>query len=129
MINFGDKSIEYDPNFKFFLTTKIHNPHFLPETCIKLTVINFSITFEGLTDQMLVDVIKNEAPEIEEQRDSLVIRLASSKNALYKLQSQILTELAESNADTILDNLTLIKTLEVCNSESILIAESVAEAE
>ena len=78
---------------------------------------------------MLVDVIKNEAPEIEEQRDSLVIRLASSKNALYKLQSQILTELAESNADTILDNTVLIKTLEVCNKESILIGESVAEAE
>jgi dynein heavy chain len=45
----------------------------LPETCIKLTVINFSITFEGLEEQMLVDVIKNEEPEVEEQRDSLII--------------------------------------------------------
>jgi dynein heavy chain, axonemal len=45
----------------------------LPETCIKLTVIDFSITFEGLEEQMLVDVIKNEEPEVEEQRDSLII--------------------------------------------------------
>ena len=45
----------------------------MPETCIKLTVIDFSITFEGLEEQMLVDVIKNEEPEVEEQRDSLII--------------------------------------------------------
>ena len=31
------------------------------------------ITFEGLEEQMLVDVIKNEEPEVEEQRDSLII--------------------------------------------------------
>jgi dynein heavy chain len=68
-IKFGEKSIPYDDNFKLILTTKIQNPHFLPEVCIKLTVINFSITFEGLEEQMLVDVIKVEAPEVEEQRD------------------------------------------------------------
>jgi dynein heavy chain, axonemal len=47
-IKFGDKSLFYDPNFKLLLTTKIANPHFLPEVCIKLTIINFSITFQGL---------------------------------------------------------------------------------
>lgn len=86
-IKYGDKSLMIDHNFKLMLTTKIQNPHFLPETCIKLTVINFSITFEGLVEQMLVDVIKNEAPEVEEQRDSLIIQLAQSKNDLFKLQS------------------------------------------
>jgi len=58
-ILFGDKSLIYDNRFKFMLTTKIQNPHFLPETCIKLTVINFTVTFAGLEEQMLVDVIKN----------------------------------------------------------------------
>ena len=81
-IKFGDKSLLYDDNFRLMLTTKIQNPHFLPEICIKLTVINFSITFEGLEEQMLVDVIKIEAPEVEEQRDSLIIKLAQSRNDL-----------------------------------------------
>lgn len=49
-IQLGDKSLFYDSNFKLMLTTKIQNPHFLPEICIKLTVINFSITFEGLEE-------------------------------------------------------------------------------
>jgi dynein heavy chain, axonemal len=106
------------------MTTKIANPHFLPEICIKLTVINFSITFEGLEEQMLVDVIKIEAPEVEEQRDTLIIELAKSRNDLYKLQSKILNELAESNSDTILDNVVLIETLEICSVESIKISDS-----
>ena len=58
-INFGDKKIVYDPNFKLMITTKLPNPHYLPEMCIKLTIINFTVTFEGLEDQLLVDVINN----------------------------------------------------------------------
>lgn len=49
-IMFGDKPIEYDDSFRFLMTTKLANPHFLPETCIKTTVINFSVTFQGLED-------------------------------------------------------------------------------
>lgn len=64
------------------LTTKVQNPHFLPETCIKLSVINFSITFEGLEEQMLADVINNEEPEVEEQRNNLIVELANSRNDL-----------------------------------------------
>ena len=64
------------------MTTKVQNPHFLPETCIKLTVINFSITFEGLEEQMLADVINNEEPEVEEQRNNLIVELANSRNDL-----------------------------------------------
>lgn len=72
-IKFGDKSLLYDSNFKMLLTSKIANPHFMPEVCIKLTIINFSITFNGLQEQMLVDVIKHLAPEVEEERDTLII--------------------------------------------------------
>jgi dynein heavy chain len=38
------------------------NPNYLPEIYIKVTVINFSITFEGLKDQLLGDVVKFELP-------------------------------------------------------------------
>jgi dynein heavy chain len=111
------------------LTTKIQNPHFLPETCIKLTVVNFSITFEGLEEQMLADVIKNEEPEVEEQRDSLIIELATSRNGLINLRRKILNELAASNSETILDNVVLIETLEICKTQSVKILESLYEAE
>lgn len=49
-INFGDRPIIYDRNFKLYITTKLANPHFLPEICIKLTIINFTVTFDGLEE-------------------------------------------------------------------------------
>ena len=118
-INFGDKAIVYDESFRFMMTTKLSNPHFLPETCIKTTVINFSVTFQGLEDQLLVDVINNLQPDLEKKRDKLVVEIATKKNDLYKLQSLILKELAESNSETILDNEFLIETLEIAKHKSV----------
>jgi len=58
-IKFGDNSVPYDRNFKLYLSTKLANPHFLPETCIKLAIVNFTVTQDGLEEQMLVDVVNN----------------------------------------------------------------------
>lgn len=35
------------------MTTKMSNPHYLPEVCIKVTIINFTVTKSGLEDQLL----------------------------------------------------------------------------
>jgi dynein heavy chain len=32
------------------MTTKLANPHYLPDVCIKVTLINFTVTLEGLED-------------------------------------------------------------------------------
>lgn len=65
-IRLGDSWIPYSSDFKFIITTKMANPHYLPEICIKVTVINFTVTPEGLEDQLLVDVVKFEQPELEQ---------------------------------------------------------------
>ena len=52
-IRLGDKTIEYSEKFRFFMTTMLSNPHYLPETSVKVTIINFMITSEGLQDQHL----------------------------------------------------------------------------
>jgi dynein heavy chain len=57
LIRLGDTDVDYDPNFKFYLTTKMPNPHYLPEVCIKVTIINFTVTIKGLEDQLLGDVV------------------------------------------------------------------------
>lgn len=49
---------------KIYVYTKISNPSFNPEVFIKLSVINFTVTPEGLEDQLLADVVENEIPEV-----------------------------------------------------------------
>ena len=48
----GDATIEYSKDFKFYLTTKLRNPHYLPELQVKVTLLNFMITPAGLEDQV-----------------------------------------------------------------------------
>lgn len=44
IIKLGDKSISYNETFKFFLTTSLPNPHYAPETQVKISLLNFAIT-------------------------------------------------------------------------------------
>lgn len=53
LIRLGDTDVDYDRNFRFYMTTKLANPHYLPEVCIKVTIINFTVTKSGLEDQLL----------------------------------------------------------------------------
>ncbi len=52
-IKLGDNTIEYSSDFRFYITTKLRNPHYLPELSTKVTLLNFMITPEGLEDQLL----------------------------------------------------------------------------
>ena len=73
LIKFGSEKLGYHPDFKLFITTKLSNPHYLPEIFIKLTIINFTVTLEGLEDQLLADVVNIEKPEVEQKRVQNVI--------------------------------------------------------
>ena len=57
LIRLGDSDVDYDPAFQLFMTTKMPNPHYLPEVCIKVTLINFTVTMDGLESQLLGDVV------------------------------------------------------------------------
>lgn len=50
LLRLGDTDVPYHNDFKFFLTTKLPNPHYIPEICIKTTIINFTVTPQGLED-------------------------------------------------------------------------------
>lgn len=49
-LRLGDKQIPYNQSFKFFMTTTIPNPHYSPETSVKVTILNFAITPFGLEE-------------------------------------------------------------------------------
>ncbi|XP_072261492.1 dynein axonemal heavy chain 6 [Pyxicephalus adspersus] len=128
LIRLGDSDIDYDKNFRFYMTTKMPNPHYLPEVCIKVTVINFTVTRSGLEDQLLSDVVRIERPDLEEQRNQLIIRINSDKNQLKAIEERILKLLFTSEGN-ILDNEELINTLQESKITSGAIKTRLQEAE
>lgn len=49
-MKFNEKQIEYNDTFRFYVTTKYPRPHYPPEICVKVTLLNFQVTPEGLED-------------------------------------------------------------------------------
>ena len=64
VIKLGERQITYNDDFKFFMTTTLPNPHYSPETSVKVTILNFSITPVGLEEQMLNLLVQLEMPEL-----------------------------------------------------------------
>lgn len=124
----GDSNVDYDENFKFFMTTKMPNPHYIPEICIKVTLINFTVTFDGLQQQMLGDVVIAEKPEIEEKRDKIVLTMAADAKQLKDLETEILKLLSEATLEQILDEDTLIEVLQNSKKTSGEINERMAQS-
>jgi dynein heavy chain len=52
VIKLGENVIPYHADFKFSLTTVLPNPHYAPEVSVKVAMLNFAITQDGLEDQV-----------------------------------------------------------------------------
>ncbi|KAA0178391.1 hypothetical protein FNF27_00240 [Cafeteria roenbergensis] len=128
VLRLGDTDVPYSDDFRFYITTKLANPHYMPEVCVKVTVINFTVTKRGLEDQLLVDVVAHERPELEEKKDELIVSIASDKRQLKEIEDSILQMLAEAG-DDILDDEALIDSLGRSKETSLAIGKRMAEAE
>jgi dynein heavy chain, axonemal len=96
ILKLGESSFEFDDNFKLYFSTKLSNPHYLPEIFIRVTVINFTVTEAGLEEQLLGDVVRREMPEVELTRIELVVSIAKDKVNLKKNEDRILDLLNNS---------------------------------
>ncbi|XP_045784195.1 dynein axonemal heavy chain 6 [Maniola jurtina] len=128
LIHLGDSDIEYDTNFRLYLTTKLANPHYLPEICIQVTLVNFTVTLSGLEDQLLADVVRLERPDLELLRSELIVRINTDKATLLEIEDKILRLLYASSGN-ILDDEELIETLNESKETSEIINARLLETE
>jgi len=127
-IKLGDSVQDYDDNFKLFMTTKLANPHYPPEVCIKVTLINFTVTMSGLEEQLLNDTVLKEKPAVMKQKDTIVVQMDKDNKTLKRQENEILQKLAKSTKEQILDEDTLIDMLRTSKKVSNEIAERITEA-
>ena len=117
VIKLGDKEVDYNPEFRFYLTTKLANPHYTPEISTKATICNFCVKQQGLEDQLLGSVVRKERPELEIQKNDLVVAVAAGKRKLVELEDTILRMLSSSSG-SLLDDEELVLTLQSSKTTS-----------
>lgn len=66
-------------SLRLFITTKLRNPHYLPEVAVKVTLLNFMITEPGLQDQVLAIAVARERPDLEAEKNMLIVQGADNK--------------------------------------------------
>jgi dynein heavy chain len=63
---------------------------------VKVTLLNFFVTPEGLEDQLLGNVVTKERPDLAEMKTQLTLSNASMKRELKELEEKILYLLSNS---------------------------------
>ncbi|BHF75205.1 Dynein heavy chain 9, axonemal [Sparganum proliferum] len=126
-IRLGDKEIDYDPKFRLILHTKLANPHYKPEMQAQTTLINFTVTIDGLEDQLLANVVSKERPDLEKLKADLTHQQNEFKITLKALEDSLLARLSAAEGN-FLGDYALVENLESNKRTAIEIEERVGKA-
>lgn len=123
-IKIGDKEVEYNSSFRLILHTKLANPHYKPEMQAQTTLINFTVTRDGLEDQLLAEVVKAERPDLEDLKAELTKQQNDFKIMLKRLEDDLLSRLSSAGGN-ILGDTALVENLETTKQTAAEIEEKV----
>lgn len=126
-IKVGDKEIDYDHKFRLIIHTKLANPHYKPEIQAQTTLINFTVTRDGLEDQLLAEVVKSECPDLETLKSSLTKQQNDFKITLKTCEDNLLERLSSATGN-ILGDVALVTNLETTKRTAADIQTKAAEA-
>eukprot|EP00736_Rhodelphis_marinus_P001173 Rmarinus@m.17616 len=111
MVQIGDKVIDFNDQFRLYLTTRNPEPSLPADAKTIVSEVNFTVTRSGLEGQLLGLTIASENPELEQQRSALLASEEELKMELADLEKRLLEELAMSEGN-LLENKTLIVSLD-----------------
>ena len=115
---FMDRWLEMNENFRFYITTKISKPQYSPEVCVMATMLNFQVTPSGLEDQLLNILVAKEDPNSEKARQNNIKEFYELKAKQKITEENILSLLTSNQEKNILDDVTLIDTLQKSKQDS-----------
>ncbi|XP_069917496.1 dynein axonemal heavy chain 9 isoform X2 [Oryctolagus cuniculus] len=126
-IKIGDKECEYNAKFRLILHTKLANPHYQPELQAQATLINFTVTRDGLEDQLLAAVVSMERPDLEQLKSELTKQQNGFKITLKTLEDNLLSRLSSASGN-FLGETSLVENLEITKQTAAEVETKVQEA-
>ena len=116
IIQLGGETINIRASFVLYMTTKLPKPHYSPEICSLLTMVNFTVTEEGLIEQTLNIIVKKEDPTTERNREDTVNKSLENKKKL-KMREEELLKIVTTHKEGILESEKLLETLKHAKAE------------
>jgi dynein heavy chain len=105
--------------------TKISNPNYTPEIFASAVIINYSVTPDGLKEQLLNRIVDFENAELERRRKENVEIMSRNKREKKELEDELLKELSKEG--DLLQNTELVRKLEESKTKSTLINQILRE--
>eukprot|EP00755_Sulcionema_specki_P032815 Sspe_Gene.20010::Locus_7312_Transcript_1_1_Confidence_1.000_Length_13148::g.20010::m.20010/K10408/DNAH; dynein heavy chain, axonemal len=123
----GDREVEWNPSFQLILHTKLHNPQYSPEVQAEASLVNFSLTPEGLEDQLLSLVINKERAELESRRQKLLYEINQYTINIASLEDGIIMKFSQAGDDLL--ERSFVEKLESMMNTTVEFSSKAAEAE
>ena len=127
VVQIGDKTVDYNSEFRLYITTRNTSPSLPPDSIAITTIVNFTTTRAGLSGQLLATTIQHEKPELESKKTELLRNEEDYKIQLSKLEDSLLQELANAKGN-ILENKELLESLNKTKESSAGIEKSLEES-
>ncbi|CAB3256562.1 unnamed protein product [Arctia plantaginis] len=121
-VKLGDKEIDVTTGHKIYITTKLPNPAYTPEISARTSIIDFTVTMQGLEDQLLGRVILIEKAEMEAERTQLIMDVTANRRKMQELEANLLHKLTTIQG-SLVEDVTLIQVLNVTKTTAMDVRE------
>lgn len=127
VVSIGDKSVDWSDQFQLIFMSRNHSIKLEPNAAALVNLVNNRVTTKGLEDKLLSLIINDQKPGLEQKKKECLEQERYLKIEISKLEKKLLEELAE-NTGNILENVTLLNSLDETKTKSIEISESLRDS-
>lgn len=119
LIQCQNKLIDFDDNFRLYITTCLPNPHYTPGLASKISLLDFTVTGQGLHQKVLSTIVAEERFDLQERKENFITENAKNIELLYKFESNILEVLSSSEGNILEDEnaINILSTSKIMSEE------------
>lgn len=128
LVKIQDQEIDYSADFKLYLLTKDSSVNISPFVRGRTQIVNFSVTNASVENLILNLTLSHISPEVEAKRRELLSLQGQYKSKLHSLEIELLSSLGGSGSGGILEDDSVLGSLETLKTESQLVDKKLGEA-